>query len=721
MKSVYLPGATIGVMGGGQLGRMFAVAARTMGYRVHIFTPEENGPASQLADATTTADYADETAVRQFAEAVDVITFEFENIPIETIKWCEETRTVRPAGSILHIAQNRLREKNFLAGAGLPVAPFKAVRSARELEAALEQIGRPAILKTAAFGYDGRGQQTIKAEDDFEKIWQASSADELVLEQVVNFEKEISVIVARGADGEMMTFPACENIHRNHILDLTVVPARIDPTVETEAARLASAIAEKLGLVGLLAVEMFLQSDGKLIVNELAPRPHNSGHWTIEGCSTSQFEQHVRAVCGLPLGVTDLLKPSAMVNLLGDLWSGGEPDWRAALRTSGVHLHLYGKAEPRAGRKMGHLTATGGSVASAIERAAGSRDLLAGTAPHYTTELIQTRTLAEREWATSEAVALLRRGEAVALPTETVYGLAADARNAVAVAKIFEAKERPRFDPLIVHLPHQDWLEQYAIVGDDDRELVTRLCAAFWPGPLTLVLPRTARVPDIVTSGLETVAVRVSAHPVFSEIIAAFGGPLAAPSANRFGRISPTTAYHVVEELDGRIPLIVDGGPATHGLESSIVAVEKGVMRMLRRGMITPEQLAKFGPVEVVDAPTNIESPGQLESHYAPRVSLQITKDLAQITVPEGKRYGVILWTSSRPESFVESRRLSDTCDLREAAVNLFGCLRELDRAGLDLIVAEAVPETGLGAAIMDRLRRAATPAAGRGRLGENP
>lgn len=373
MSRAFLPGSTIGVMGGGQLGRMFAIAARRMGYRVHIFTPEENSPAGQFADLTRIADYTNEKAVARFAEGVDVITFEFENIPVETADWCAQLRDVRPAGSILHIAQNRLREKNFLRDAGVPVAPFRAVRSAHELASAIDQIGRPAILKTAAFGYDGKGQQTINSREDFDEIWNASSADELILEGAIDFEKEVSVIVARGIDGQMVTFPTCENLHRNHVLDVTVVPARVEPSVNRAAAQLACAIAEKLELVGLLAVEMFLKTNGELLVNELAPRPHNSGHWTIEGCLTSQFEQQVRAVCGLPLGATDILQPSAMANLLGDVWQNGEPDWSRALAVEGVHLHLYGKTEPRPRRKMGHLTALAPDAETAIARVKKAR------------------------------------------------------------------------------------------------------------------------------------------------------------------------------------------------------------------------------------------------------------------------------------------------------------------------------------------------------------
>jgi 5-(carboxyamino)imidazole ribonucleotide synthase len=376
MTRRYLPGATIGLMGSGQLGRMFSIAARRMGYRVRVFSPEKDTPAGQFADREVTGAYEDESAVRNFAKALDLLTFEFENIPRQTIDWCAAECEVRPASSILHIAQNRLREKDFLSAAGIPVAPYRAVQSASELAAAARDIKTPAILKSAAFGYDGKGQRLIEQPDDLDEIWRDRPGDELILEQAVDFEKEVSVIVARGPDGSMATFPVCENMHRNHILDITVVPARIPAKVEKSAADLARAIAEKMDLIGLLAVEMFLQRDGNLLVNELAPRPHNSGHWTIEGCMTSQFEQHVRAVCGLPLGSTDILRPAAMANLLGDLWHAGEPNWAAAVGVEGVHLHLYGKRQPRPRRKMGHLTALAPTAERAIEAVTTARDAL---------------------------------------------------------------------------------------------------------------------------------------------------------------------------------------------------------------------------------------------------------------------------------------------------------------------------------------------------------
>jgi 5-(carboxyamino)imidazole ribonucleotide synthase len=371
-QKTLLPGATIGVMGGGQLGRMFAIAARRMGYRVHTFSPEENGPAAQFSDRATAASYEDEAAVTGFLDAIDVLTFEFENIPRPTIEWAARQQLVRPRGEVLLIAQNRLREKEFLARAGFPVAPFRRVASAADLTSALETIGRPAILKDAAFGYDGKGQQRIElGTNDLHLLWSAREDKECVLEQVIDFEKEISVIVARGPDGETAVFPVCENVHRQHILDLTLAPALIPDRVAREARELSCEVARSLDLIGILAVEMFLQSDGGLIINELAPRPHNSGHWTIEGCLTSQFEQHVRAVCGLPLGKTDPLRPAAMVNLLGEIWEKGEPDWAAALAEPDVHLHLYGKREPRPRRKMGHLTARGETVEAAA--ASGQR------------------------------------------------------------------------------------------------------------------------------------------------------------------------------------------------------------------------------------------------------------------------------------------------------------------------------------------------------------
>ena len=324
------------------------------------------------------------------------------------------------------------------------------------------------------------------------------------------------------------------------------------------------------------------------------------------------------------------------------------------------------------------------------------------------TEIESTTAPNERASAIARAVSLLRAGEIVALPTETVYGLAADALSAEAVVKIFETKERPRFDPLIVHLPELDWLERLAVVDGESSALLERLIASFWPGPLTIVLPRSDLVPSIVTAGLETIALRMSAHPIFAEVVQIFGRPLAAPSANRFGRISPTAAAHVAEELSGRIPLIVDGGATEHGIESTVIAVRGGGITALRAGPITREELARFGEMRQRDE-EKLESPGQLKSHYRPQTPLMIVAALSEIAVPQRQRFGALLWSDQPvPEVFAESRRLSATGNLREAAANLFRQLRELDHAGLDCIVAETLPEVGLGVAIMDRLRRAA-------------
>lgn len=374
MSRVFGPGSRIGLMGGGQLGRMFILAARSTGYRVRVFVPETGSPAGQVADAEVSRDYLDEDAVREFARGVDVLTFEFENIPRQTVEWAAEHCEVRPRGEILHLAQNRMREKEFLASAGFPLPAWAPVATREDLDAALAKTGGPAILKTASFGYDGKGQLPIQSSADAGKF--DAVAGPFVLEARVPFVMEISVVVARGADGETLCYPVCENIHRNHILDTTIVPGRVTPDVAARASALARDIAVRLDLVGVLAVEMFLLEDGTLLVNELAPRPHNSGHFSIDACVTGQFEQQLRAVCGLALGSPELLRPCAMANLLGDLWGAGEPDWAAAAAFGDVKIHLYGKADPRPGRKMGHLTAFGATPEEALTRVVAARDAL---------------------------------------------------------------------------------------------------------------------------------------------------------------------------------------------------------------------------------------------------------------------------------------------------------------------------------------------------------
>jgi 5-(carboxyamino)imidazole ribonucleotide synthase len=373
---VILPGATIGVLGGGQLGRMFAIAARRLGYRVHTLAPEDDTPTGQIADVEINAAYEDLEAVRAFARGVDVVTFEFENVSAAATAAAEEHAIVRPNGRALFIAQHRIREKSFLADRGLPVTPFAPVRSEDDLRAAVAQIGCPAILKTASFGYDGKGQLPVPQAADALSAWQALGRQEAILESFIDLDREISVVAARGVDGAVSPFEPFENAHRHQILDVSVAPAGVSPKTAREAFDVTRAVLEALEYVGVLCVEFFVARDGRLLINELAPRPHNSGHLTFDACRTSQFEQQLRAICGLPLGSPELLQPAAMANLLGDLWSGGEPNWPAALAIGEVKLHLYGKRTARPGRKMGHLTAMAPSPEQARTLVLRARDAL---------------------------------------------------------------------------------------------------------------------------------------------------------------------------------------------------------------------------------------------------------------------------------------------------------------------------------------------------------
>jgi 5-(carboxyamino)imidazole ribonucleotide synthase len=357
LPSLILPGSTIGVLGGGQLGRMFAMAARRLGYRVHTLAPEDDTPTAQVADVAVNAPYDDLDAVRRFARGVDVVTFEFENVSAAAAAAAEACVVVRPSGHALQIAQHRVREKTFLADHGLPVTPFASVQSEAELQAALERIGCPSVLKTSTLGYDGKGQMPIVVAGGATAAWDALGRRSAILEAFIDLDCEISVIGARGVTGEWSCFGPIENAHSRHILDVSVAPALVAPAVAADAVAATRSVMEALEFVGILCVEFFVARDGRLLINELAPRPHNSGHLTCDACRTSQFEQQVRAVCGLPLGSPELLQPAAMANLLGDLWEQGEPDWAAALMIPDVKLHLYGKATPRPGRKMGHLTA----------------------------------------------------------------------------------------------------------------------------------------------------------------------------------------------------------------------------------------------------------------------------------------------------------------------------------------------------------------------------
>ncbi len=367
------PGSTIGILGGGQLGRMLILAGRAMGYRFHVFEPKGPCAAGMVADLEVNAEYSDESTLKSFAEGVDVITLEFENIPADVIDKLSAVKPVLPGKQALHICQHRQREKDFLKDSGLPCAPFEYAESAESLVAAAHKVGFPCVIKTAAFGYDGKGQVKLngpqEAEDD-EYLWDyLGKPPRVVVEKWIHHIGEFSVVCARKANGSKTTFPMAENEHVDHILHASIVPARITDATREAGERLARDIADRLEVVGLIAVELFLEEDGSLIVNEMAPRPHNSGHYTIEGCLTSQFEQHIRAVANLPFGSTMLRCPTVMVNLLGDLWAEEAPDWSQLLEDPRCKLHLYDKGEPRPGRKMGHFTVIGDQIDETLERA----------------------------------------------------------------------------------------------------------------------------------------------------------------------------------------------------------------------------------------------------------------------------------------------------------------------------------------------------------------
>jgi len=345
------PGGTLGIIGGGQLGRMTALAAARLGIDCHFYCPEAESPAFAVTKSHTCAAYDDLEALARFAEAVEIVSFEFENVPAESVRAAAEKVPVRPGWGVLEIAQERVAEKSFFNRLGIGTAPWRPVGSGAELTDAVAAIGRPAILKTTRFGYDGKGQVRIDASTDLDAAWAAMKGQPAILEGFVDFAFEASILVARGVDGETACFDVVENRHRQGILDVTIAPAAISPILARRAQEIAVNAAEALDLVGLLAVELFVTTDGKLLVNEMAPRPHNSGHWTMNACYTDQFEQFVRAVCGLPLGRPDRFADAVMTNLIGD-----EVDaWPQLLAEPGVFVHLYGKAESRAGRKMGHV------------------------------------------------------------------------------------------------------------------------------------------------------------------------------------------------------------------------------------------------------------------------------------------------------------------------------------------------------------------------------
>jgi 5-(carboxyamino)imidazole ribonucleotide synthase len=370
-----LPGNTLGVLGGGQLGRMFAQAAQSLGYRVHVYEPQRDCPAGAVANREFNAAYTDEAALAEFARSCAAVTYEFENIPVEPLWKIEKLTQLLPRWEVLEVCQNRLREKTWLKRNGFPHVPFAEVEIGGDLVAAIRRVGRPCVVKTADFGYDGKGQLKVTDDESMAEAARQFAGQRAVVERYIDFKCELSVVVARSRGGAVRVFPVAENIHTRHILDFSIVPARVSEAIKREAESLGRAIAERLDVVGLIAIELFLADDGRLLVNEMAPRPHNSGHYSMDACVTSQFEQHVRAICGLPLGAVDLISPAVMVNILGDAWRGvgtavvEAPAWTALLKDAGTKLHLYGKKEPRAGRKMGHFTVRAADADAALERA----------------------------------------------------------------------------------------------------------------------------------------------------------------------------------------------------------------------------------------------------------------------------------------------------------------------------------------------------------------
>lgn len=369
------PGSTIGILGSGQLGRMLALAARRMGYGVQVYSPDAQTPAGQIADREWTAPYDDLDQLAQFAASVDVVTLEFENIDVRALEHIASRVPVRPGAQVLHETQNRLREKRMLRRIGIPTAAFAAVNSLEDLQREVAAFSGHGVLKTANWGYDGKGQRMLRSGDDLTSIWQSFAGQEAILEQLVDFTAEVSVIAARNPQGEVRAYAPIHNEHAHHILDVSTSPATcLSPLQRSRAMEIAMTIMRELDVVGLLCVEMFVARSGEILVNELAPRPHNSGHLTINAHRTCQFEQQLRAVCGLPLGDVTQHQPAAMANLLGDVWHEGKtPDWPAALRTPGLSLHLYDKGDPRPGRKMGHLTCLAETPDAAAQQVRAAR------------------------------------------------------------------------------------------------------------------------------------------------------------------------------------------------------------------------------------------------------------------------------------------------------------------------------------------------------------
>lgn len=376
MSDVILPDQTIGILGGGQLGRMLAMVARRSGYRVALLTPDPDSPASHFANQIMVADYDHRAALEHFASVSNVVTFEFESVPVEPLRWIENKVLLRPGLDVFETVQNRINEKTFLEKFQLPCSPFAVVSQRHELDQAIREVGLPCVLKSSAGGYDGKGQFVLRDLAELDQAWQAIGDQPATLEAWVELAQEVSVLVARDVFGALATFGPIENVHSNHILDWSVSPARIDPLLSARASQISQQVAEHLNLVGLICIEFFVTRSGQVLVNEIAPRPHNSGHLTIEAAVTCQFEQQLRTVCGLPVGSFEQLRPAAMTNLLGDVWQSGTPRWDQVAAVPASFLHLYDKSPPKPGRKMGHITSLGDSSETALSRAISARQKL---------------------------------------------------------------------------------------------------------------------------------------------------------------------------------------------------------------------------------------------------------------------------------------------------------------------------------------------------------
>jgi 5-(carboxyamino)imidazole ribonucleotide synthase len=373
-----LPGATLGLLGGGQLGRMFTVAARTMGYEVMVLDPDEDSPAAAFATVHLCAPYNDKDALARLASECAAVTTEFENVPASSLEAIAQSVPVRPSAAVIRIARNRILEKQTIRDFGLDTVNYHVIESNTDLDQALQQIPLPAILKTSTLGYDGKGQVLISTPAELEPAYQQLGARACVLEQRIDLACEVSVVLARSVCGHVETYTVAENQHKNGILDISIVPARVKPDIASSAEKMARILAEKLDYCGVLAIEFFVDQDDQLMINEIAPRPHNSGHYTLDACLTDQFQQQVRTLCGFRPGNTCLTSPAVMVNILGDDWIQGTPNWDNLLINKNIFLHLYGKKEPRVGRKMGHFTYVGGNIEKLLQQTESMKKMLSG-------------------------------------------------------------------------------------------------------------------------------------------------------------------------------------------------------------------------------------------------------------------------------------------------------------------------------------------------------